>query len=69
MDLDLSASGLFAGVVFGCVGMAAWQVGRRRQQARPMLLGCALMGFTFVTPSGWTTWAVGAALTLFCFWP
>ncbi|MFZ5476306.1 MAG: hypothetical protein ACOZNI_05970 [Myxococcota bacterium] len=66
--MDLSGSSMFASVLFGCVGLAAWQIGRRRSSARAMVLGCALLGFTFVTPPGWPTWVVGAALTLLLFW-
>lgn len=67
--MDLSPSGLFAGVLFGCIGLAAWQIGRRRQEARPMVAGAALLGFMMVTPAGWPTWVVGAALTALAFWP
>jgi hypothetical protein len=60
---------LFAGVIFGCIGLAAWQIGRKQQSGRQMLLGFALMGFPYVTPAGWPTWAVGALLTVLVFWP
>lgn len=60
---------LFASLLFGCVGFAAWQVGRRRQSARPMVLGLALIGLPWLIPSGWTLWAVGAGLTALVFVP
>ena len=67
--MDFSAENLFAGVLFGALGVAAWQIGRRRDSARSMLAGAALWGFMFVTPAGWPTWAVGLALVALAFWP
>ena len=67
--MDLSAGGLFAGVLFGALGVASWQIGRRRDSARKMLAGFALLGFMFVTPAGWPTWVVGLGLTAVAFWP
>ena len=66
----MDSATLFAGVVFGCGGLAAWQFGRRRQSARHMVLGLVLMGFPYVVPEGWMwTWGTGSFLTLMLFWP
>lgn len=72
MDLApdaLSPSNMFAGVLFGCIGLAAWQIGRKRESPRAMVLGVVLMVFTFAVPPGFWTWVVGIALSVFCFWP
>lgn len=60
---------LFAGVVFGAFGVAAWRWGKAQGKARPMLLGVALVGFPYFAPDGWAVWAIGTVLTLFVFWP
>lgn len=58
---------LFASVLFGCIGLAACQIGRRRESARLMAVGVALIGFTYLTPAGLWTWAVGAGLVALLF--
>ena len=67
-SLDLSGSTLFAGLVFSTLGGVAWVYGKKTQTARPMVLGAALVGAPFVL-DGISLWAIGAALTLFVFWP
>lgn len=65
---DISMSGLFAGVLFGALGLFGWQVGRRQQSAGKMIVGVCLMVFSWVIPDGWMTWVVGAALTATLFY-
>lgn len=55
-------SSLFAGIVFGALGLAAWQVGRAQQSVPRMLVGVALMGFSYVMPSAVWTWGIGTLL-------
>ncbi|MDP2311877.1 MAG: hypothetical protein Q8P41_03165 [Pseudomonadota bacterium] len=69
MGLSLDPWSLFLGVLFGCIGFAAWQYGRRTQQARHMVLGLALMGFGFLVEDPLTNGLIGAVLTSFLFWP
>ncbi len=53
---------LFAAILFGIVGFAAFTFGRKNLRAGPMVIGLALMVFPyFVSGPGWT-WGVGAAL-------
>ena len=64
----MDPSSLMAGIVFSGVGFVAWRMGRRRDDARRMLLGVALMGYPFVVPDGpWWTWGTGIVLTVVCF--
>lgn len=67
--MGFTPADLFAGVLFGSIGIAAWQIGRRRSSGRAMFAGAALIGFQFVTPPGWPTWAVGLTLSAVAFWP
>ncbi len=66
----MNPSSLLAGILFSGVGFVAWRVGRRRESARHMLLGAALLGYPFVVPEGpaWT-WGTGLALTAACLVP
>lgn len=65
---SLDGSTLFAGLAFSALGGAAWVYGKKRQSARPMILGAALVGAPFAL-DGISLWALGAALTLLVFWP
>lgn len=60
---------LFAGVLFGAIGIAAWRIGRRRDSARHMLLGAALVIYPWLIPDGVWVWVVGALLTALVFLP
>lgn len=65
---DISMSTLFAGILFGALGFAGWQIGRKRQSMGKMFVGVALMVFPYLTPDGITTWAVGVALSVLLFY-
>ena len=65
---DLDASTLFAGLVFSTLGGAAWVYGKKKQTARPMLVGAALVGVPFVL-DGLPLGATGVALSVLVFWP
>jgi hypothetical protein len=64
MDLgSMSFGSMFASMAFGCVGFAAWQIGRRQQHGRRMLLGIVLMIYPwFVDDVRWMV-AIGVVLT------
>ena len=46
----MSFSALFGGIVFSAVGLIGWKIGRSRNSIPKMVIGVALMGFTFVVP-------------------
>jgi len=69
MDIDLSPAALFGNLLFGAIGFACWQYGRRRQSARQMGLGAALMIYPWFFDGGVMLWVVGAVLTALVFWP
>ena len=60
-------SSLFAGIVFGALGLAAWQIGRKQQSLPRMIVGVALMGFSYLAPSAAWTWGIGILLTALAF--
>lgn len=65
----MDVSTLFAGVVFGAIGFAAWRIGKRRQQAKPMVIGAMLMVFPYVVDGPLWVWSIGIALTFVAFYP
>ena len=60
--MDLSASNLFANIVFGAVGVGAWRYGKKMDSLGKMMVGVALIGFSYFTPTAAWTWAVGTGL-------
>ncbi len=69
MGLSLDPASLFLGILFGCIGFAGFQYGRRTQQARQMIVGVALMAFGFLVQDVWINGVVGSVLVLLLFWP
>lgn len=69
VGLSLSPALLFLAILFGCIGLAAFQYGRRVQQARPMILGVALLGLGFLVQDVWINGIVGSVLVVLLFWP
>jgi hypothetical protein len=65
--VDLSASNLFANIVFGAIGVGAWRYGKKVDSLGKMLVGVALVGFSWFTPTAAWTWGVGAGLVALLF--
>ena len=69
MGFDLTPASLFFGILFGAWGLMAVQIGRKRGDARPVILGVALMGLTFVVGSTWWSWPLAILMSIGCWWP
>ncbi|MDP2310559.1 MAG: hypothetical protein Q8P18_31360 [Pseudomonadota bacterium] len=69
MGIPLDPASMFLGIVYGCIGFAGFQYGRRQQQARQMVVGIALMSFGFFVSDPLINGLVGAVLVLLLFWP
>jgi len=59
-----SPGALFASLVFGVVGFAAFMYGKKHAVVVPMIVGAALMVFPYFVTETWVIWAVGSVLTL-----
>lgn len=59
-----SAANLFASVMFGIVGYAAFRYGRKVKSRNPVYIGLMLMLYTFVVTQTWAIYAVGLVLCL-----
>jgi hypothetical protein len=53
---------LFAGLIFGLIGIAAFTYGRKSAQFRPMLMGVALMAFPYFVSELWLLCTIGIGL-------
>ena len=53
---------LFAGLMFGLIGLAALTYGRKNALWRPMAIGLALVVFPYFVAQTWLLYAIGAAL-------
>jgi hypothetical protein len=58
---------LFASLIFGIVGIAAFRYGKKSALIIPMVLGIALMAYPYFVPETWMIYAIGCALT-FAVW-
>ena len=65
----MSAGTLFAGVLFGAVGMGVFAFGRKQRRVLPFLIGVALMVYPYFFDDPWLLYGVGIVLiaTLFVF--
>ncbi len=61
------AAGIFAWVLFGAIGFAAFVYGRKMLAWKPMVLGVALMVYPYFIATTWALYAVGAGLCLALF--
>jgi len=60
---------LFASILFGLIGFAAFRYGKNIASGRHLILGIALMGFPYLVSSLWAMYGTGTALTVLLFWP
>ena len=61
--MNLSASAIVCGLVFGAVGFSAFIYGKKMASAKHMLLGIALMGYTYLVSDPIWMVVVGVGLT------
>ncbi|MBI4835248.1 MAG: amino acid transport protein [Planctomycetes bacterium] len=63
----MTAADLFGALIFGCVGLSAFMVGKKRSDAKLMLTGFLLMGYPYAMPNTLMLYIVGGVLTLSLF--
>ena len=57
-----SSADLFASIVFGAVGMAAFLIGKKSLRWQPMTLGVALMTYPYFVSQAWLLYGIGSVL-------
>ena len=60
---NFTAAALVANLLFSSVGFVALVYGKRMHAWRPMLIGLALMAYTYFVDSALLLFAIGAVLT------
>jgi len=58
---------LFALLLFSCIGWGVWRYGRKQGSATHLLLGAALMGYSYFVSNTIALYVIGAVLTLLVF--
>jgi len=59
---------LFAGLLFGAIGLAAFLYGKKQTKLKPMLLGLVLIGIPYAIDDARLLYAAGAALCVALYW-
>ena len=59
----MSFTNIFAGILFGGIGTAAFIYGKKQASWKPMVLGVALMVYPFFIVDTLAQYVIGAALT------
>jgi len=58
---------LFALLLYSCIGWGVWRYGRKQGSAKHMILGVALMGYSYFVSDTIPLYAIGTGLTLLVF--
>ena len=58
----MSTSTLFAGFLFGAVGMGVFAYGRKQRRVLPFFVGAALMVYPYFFDDPWLLYGVGLVL-------
>lgn len=58
----MSASTLFAGLLFGAIGTGVFFYGRKQRQVLPFLVGTALMVYPYFFDDVWLLYGIGIVL-------
>lgn len=68
--MNLSISGIFAGLIFGAIGFWLIKEGKRRANIPVIVTGVAMFAYTYFTSSPLADWGIGIALcgAAYYFW-
>ncbi len=58
----MNGSTLFAGLLFGAVGMGVFVYGKKQRKAWPFLIGTALMVYPYFFDDPWLLYGIGVVL-------
>lgn len=65
--MNLSASSLMAGILFGSLGFYFFKVGKSLSKADLLIYGIILLAYPYFIENDWLLWGIGAGLTVMCF--
>lgn len=58
---------IFAGIIFGSIGVVAFLYGKKQSEWKPMVIGIALMAYPYFISNPILQWVIGVLLTLMLF--
>jgi len=67
--MNFELGNIILGLLFGVVGVSAWRYGKQIASARHMLLGVALIAYSYFVPNFLVSLLVGLGLSILLFWP
>lgn len=59
----MSAADLFGALIFGTIGLVSFMVGKKRSDAKLMIIGILLMGYSYLIPNTIALYLIGILLT------
>lgn len=59
-----SPANLFAALIFGVVGLAAFLYGKKQAKMGPLVIGLLLMIYPYFIEETWILYAIGVTLTV-----
>ena len=65
--MNFSFSSIFAGIVFGAIGLAAFIYGKKQVSFKPMVIGIILMVYPYFVSHEIWVWVIGTVLTFSLF--
>lgn len=65
--MDISTTHIFAAIIFGSIGFAAFIYGRKQSNLKALIIGVVLMVFPFFIQNSIALLVIGTALTLALF--
>lgn len=60
--MNLSISGIFAGLIFGIIGFWLMKEGKKRANIPVIFIGVLMMAYSYFTSSPLADWGIGLAL-------
>jgi LPXTG-motif cell wall-anchored protein len=60
---DFNTANILAYIIFGGIGFVAFVYGKKNKILRPMLIGCALMGYPYFFTGTLVLYIIGVILT------
>lgn len=66
---SFSFGNIMAGIIFGIIGLYAFNYGRKEKNYRPLTIGLCLMVYPYFVSNSWLMWGIGIVLSsLLYFW-
>jgi hypothetical protein len=65
--ISMDGYNLFGALIFGTIGMTSFIIGKKRANAKLMIIGAVLMGYPYLVPDTLILYIVGVFLTVALF--